>query len=453
MGNIPFADIDLAAEGRRMHRSMAELFPVCRSLTGPGVRETLDILARDLPIERHSVPSGTPCFDWTVPPEWEIREAWIRSPDGKTVVDFKDNNLHVVGYSRPVRGTFPLESLLPHLHSIPEHPDLVPYRTSYYADNWGFCLSHRNLKALQPGTYDVCIDSALSPGQLDWGEMVLPGERDSEIVFSTYLCHPSMCNDNLSGIVVTAALMAILAREPRRHTYRAVFHPETIGALAWLARNESMLDRIVGGLTINSVGDPGAYTFKKSRRGDTLIDRTAMFVLRMRDEPSRVIDFSPAGSDERQFCSPGFDLPFGSLMRSPDDTFGDDFDVYHTSGDDLEFVRPEALAGSLARLLEIIHVIEHDETYVNLAPKGEPQLGRRGLYSGVGGFQSGYKHSRIAMMWTLNLSDGNHSLLDIAERASLPFREIHAAAETLVSAKLLALRENVTEPIPTTAGG
>jgi aminopeptidase-like protein len=325
--------------GREILDLMSELFPICRSITGAGLRETLGVLRRRIPLEIHEVPSGTRVLDWTVPKEWNIRDAYIRGPSGGKVVDFGRSNLHVVSYSVPVRATMPLAELKGHLHTLPDHPDWIPYRTSYYREDWGFCLSHRDLQALEDGDYEVVIDSTLENGSLTYGELVLEGRRRDEVLISAHACHPSLANDNLSGVALAAILAGSLAGEPRALSYRFLFIPGTIGAITWLARNEGRTRGIKAGLVLAGLGDRGRLTYKRSRRGCADVDRAAGLVLGQSSPPGRILEFSPYGYDERQYCSPGFDLPVGRLSRTP---FGD-YPEYHTSADDLDFVSAESL--------------------------------------------------------------------------------------------------------------
>jgi aminopeptidase-like protein len=423
---------DPASAGASLFELVAELFPLHRSITGDGVRETLARLARHIPLVIHEVPSGTRVFDWTVPDEWNVRDAWIADSTGRRVVDIRRSNLHLVHYSVPVRARLPLTELRPHLFSRPDAPDVVPYRTSYYAPSWGFCLAHRDLAALADGEYEVCIDATLAPGSLTYGECVLPGETDDEVLVSTHICHPSLANDNLSGIAVATALAQELAsRGSRRYGYRFVFAPGTIGAITWLARNESRVDHIRHGLVLAGLGDASAFTYKKSRRGDADIDRVVPHVLHHAGAPHALAEFSPYGYDERQYCSPGFDLPVGCLMRTPHGTYPE----YHTSADDLGFVRAEALHESLRLVLAVIDTLEANRVHVSQNPKCEPQLGRRGLYAPVGGGDP--RADQLALLWMLNLADGRHSLLDIAERAGMPFTAIERAARLLSEHGLL----------------
>ena len=407
---------------------MERLFPICRSLTGEGVRQTLDVIEEHIALERTEIPTGTQIFDWTVPREWKIRGATLDGPEGR-VCDFADSNLHVLGYSAPVDERISLDQLRPHLFSDPERPDAIPYRTSYHNENWGFCLPHAQLERLPEGEYKAVIDSTLEDGRLTYAECVVPGESSNEVLLSTYVCHPSLANDNLSGIALLTALAERIAAQPRRLTYRFLFSPATLGPLAWLWKNETRL-RIEHGLVVACVGDPGGLTYKRSRRGVAEVDRAAEHVVRARGGVVR--DWSPLGSDERQFCSPGFDLPVGVLTRTPQD----EFPGYHSSADDLQLVRPEHLEDSLEAYLEVLDVLERNGTYVNMSPKGEPQLGKRGLYRAVGGGS----FAEAPLLWVLNLADGNHDLLAIASRAGLPFSEIRAAADSLLGAGLLESR-------------
>jgi aminopeptidase-like protein len=409
-----------------------ELFPICRSITGSGVRQTLETLRRFIPLEVNEVPSGIGVLDWTVPPEWNIRDAYILDPDGRRVVDFAANNLHIVQYSRPIDAMIPLGELRPHLHTLPDQPDWIPYRTSYYTENWGFCLTHRQLSSLADGPYRVVIDSDLGPGHLSYGELLIPGETDDTVLFSCHICHPSLANDNLSGIAVATMLACHLQTLRRRHSYRFLFIPGTIGSLTWLARNEDKVGRIVHGLVLSCLGDAGGMTYKQSRRGNAAIDRIVAHVLRNDEVPHRITPFVPYGYDERQYCSPGFDLPVGCLMRTPNGEYPE----YHSSADNLSLLRPESLAHSLAVLRRIVAVIEGDAVCRSRNPKGEPQLGQRGLYETMGG-QRAASYDQMALLWVLNLADGHHSLLDMAERAGVPFATIRAAADALVAAELL----------------
>jgi aminopeptidase-like protein len=419
-----------ASTGERMHALMGELFPICRSITGNGVRDTLRIIGERLPLEVHEVPSGTQVFDWTVPDEWNIDDAYV-AYDGERIVDFRSSNLHVVSYSEPVRGAMSLDALRPHLHTHAERGDWIPYRTSYYTRDWGFCLAQSVLDELGDREYEVVIDSTLERGALTYGELFLPGERKEEVLLTTHVCHPSLANDNLSGIALLTELGATLGSQPNRYSYRLLFIPGTIGSITWLATHEDVLAGVVGGLVMACVGDGASLTYKRSRRGDARIDRAAEYVLSARNG-ARVTDFAPWGWDERQFNSPGFDLPVGCLSRSREGEFTE----YHSSADDLEFVRPGQLEDALQTVLEILDLFEADRRFVNLSPKGEPQLGRRGLYPATGGAAA--QEEQLAMLWVLNQSDGEHSLIDIAARSGSPLETLRRAAVRLEEGGLLA---------------
>ncbi|MEP9375655.1 DUF4910 domain-containing protein [Aquabacter sp. CN5-332] len=426
----------MAMTGQDILALVRDLFPICRSLTGDGVRRTLARLAEICPLEVTETASGTPVFDWVVPPEWNVRGATIRTAAGETVVDFADSNLHLVSYSTPVRQRMSLTALRPHLHSLPEKPGLIPYRTAYYKPDWGFCLEHRRLAALAEGEYDVEIDTTLAPGHLTYGECFIPGASDEEILISAHVCHPSLANDNLSSVTVAAFLGRALAGRRLRHGCRILFVPSTIGTLTWLARNEARLGRIKAGLVLSCIGDAHAFQYKRTVGGAALIDRVMGIVFRDHHQDASIIDFFPYGYDERQYNAPGFRLPVGNLCRS---TWGE-FPQYHTSADNPQLLSAEALEGSLDLLLQVIETIEADRTYVNLSPKGEPQLGRRGLYGAIGGAQSP-RDFQLALLWLLNQSDGTRSLLDIAERSDMPFALLAQAAEALEENGLIAAVE------------
>jgi len=424
---------NLARLGRELHAFAAQLYPICRSITGEGIRQTLDLIGEQIALRKFDVPTGTQVFDWIVPKEWNIRDAYIQSADGTRVVDFRKSNLHVLNYSVPVQSKMSLAQLRPHFFTIPEHPDWIPYRTSYYEEAWGFCLSHNQMLALKEGEYEVCIDSRLERGNLTYGECYLPGETTDEILISCHACHPSLANDNLSGLAVSTFLARLLSGQNRRHSYRFLFIPGTIGAITWLAQNRENVARIRHGLVLTCIGDTGGFHYKKSRRGNAEVDRAVAHVLKHHGKPFEILDFSPYGYDERQFCSPGFDLPVGCLMRSVWGTFPE----YHTSADNLTFIHPEQLADSLVACATIIDVLENNRKYRNLNPHCEPQLGRRDLYRAAGGGAIGEDIN--ALLWVLNFSDGEHSLLDIAERSGVRFSTIDEAARFLQRAGLLAI--------------
>jgi aminopeptidase-like protein len=417
--------------GQAIHRFISQLYPICRSITGDGLRSTLRMIAEHIPLEIHEVPSGTQVFDWTVPKEWNIRDAYIENSRGERIVDFQTSNLHVLNYSVPVRARMRLQELREHLFTIPNHPDWIPYRTSYYNERWGFCVGHNQFLGLEDDEYEVCIDASLSDGHLTYGEYNLKGQSQDEILVSCHACHPSLCNDNLSGVAIATLLARYLSGRSLRYSYTFLFLPGTIGSITWLALNEGRVQRIRHGLVLACLGDPGPSTYKKSRRGDAEIDRAVSHVLKHSRQEHEILEFSPYGYDERQYCSPAFNLPVGCLSRTP---FGR-FPEYHTSADNLDFVQPSALGDSFAKCVAVIEILENNKTYLSQNPKCEPQLGRRGLYGPLGG--TGGADSEMAMLWVLNLSDGNHSLLDISDRSGLPFTAVRSAADLLVEHGLL----------------
>jgi aminopeptidase-like protein len=418
--------------GQQIYALIEELYPICRSITGDGFRQSLAILGKHIPLELHEVPSGTAVLDWTVPREWNIRDAYIKNARGEKIVDFKDSNLHILNYSVPIQKKVSLAELKEHLYSLPDYEDWIPYRTSYYKENWGFCVPHRLLKSLSDEEYEVVIDSTLENGSLTYGEFYLKGELEEEFLISCHCCHPSLCNDNLSGMGLAVQLAKTLSQRKLRYSYRFVFIPGTIGSITWLAANREQTSRIRHGLVIACVGDSGKLHYKKSRRGDAEIDRAVMQVLKTSAQDYELIEFFPYGYDERQYCSPGFNLPVGCLSRTPHGQFPQ----YHTSADNLEFVRAEYLEDSFEKYMEAIEVIEGNRCYQNTQPYGEPQLGKRGLY-GVFGGKKDSNLREMAMLWVLNLSDGQHSLLDIVEKSGIRFSIIKDTADTLLKENLL----------------
>ena len=417
--------------GNELYGFASRLYPICRSITGNGVRKTLRMVGERIPLQIHEVPSGGRAFDWEVPLEWNIEDASLTDPEGRRIVDFQSHNLHIVGYSEPLSATLSLDELAPHLHSLPERPDWIPYRTSYYRRSWGFCVRHRDRQHLRPGAYRVDIRSSLAKGSLTYGEAVIPGRTKHEVLFFTHVCHPSLANDNTSGIAVATALAQWIAGESPRYTYRFVFAPGTIGSLCWLKRNEGRLDRVRHGLVLALLGDPGPMTYKKSRRESSDIDATAAHVLSGLGARGQVIPFSPYGYDERQLCSPGFNLPVGRLTRSVNGGYAE----YHSSADDLSLIRPEFLQQSYEIAQLIVSVLEGNERYLNRSPKGEPLLGKRGLYGSVGGRAPAQREH--ALLWVLNQSDGTRSLLEIADRSGIDFRAVREAATALLGVGLL----------------
>ena len=416
--------------GRELHAFAARLYPICRSITGEGVRETLRLIRARIPLLIREVPTGTRLFDWEVPEEWNVEDAFVADAHGQRVVDFRQHNLHLVSYSEPVRTTLTRAELLPRVHVRPERPDWIPYRTSYYQRSWGFCMAARACAALPQGRYRIEVHSRLARGSLTYGELAVRGARREEVLFFTHICHPSLANDNASGMAIATALAEWVAREPRRFTYRFVFAPGTIGSLAWLQANEGRLKHIRHGLVLALLGDPGPLTYKRSRHEDREIDAIGDYALAGR---GRVVPFTPYGYDERQLCAPGFDLPVGRLTRSVNGGYAE----YHSSADNLEFITAPALAESLAACQEIVTIVETNERYVNRAPKGEPRLGKRGLYGMLGGGEPAEREH--ALLWVLNQSDGSRSLLDIARRSGLGFGALRTAAAQLQQAQLLRL--------------
>jgi aminopeptidase-like protein len=420
------------SKGAEMHAFASRLFPICRSITGNGVRETLRILSEKVPLEIREVPSGKKVFDWEVPLEWNITEAYIKDSKGRRVIDFADSNLHVLNYSTPIHQTVSIEELRKHLSYLEEQPDLIPYRTSYYKKDWGFCVTYNQFKQLNDPSYEVCIASTLEPGSLTYGEYFIPGEVKDEVLISAHVCHPSLANDNLSGLSVVSWLAETLSARSNYYSYRFIFIPGTIGAITWLAENEERAHGIRFGLVASLLGDQGPFTFKRSRRGDTEIDQIVEYVLKARSERNKIIDFFPYGYDERQFCSPGFNLAVGCLSRTP---FGQ-YPEYHTSADNLDLIKPASLEEAYDVYLEILTMLDQNRVFINTNPKCEPQLGKRGLYSLKGG-NNDAKAFQMALLWTLNLTSGENSLFDIARRSQTDFKVIREAAMRLEESGLL----------------
>lgn len=425
--------MDYQTVGHDIYRLIESLYPICRSITGDGFRASMQILQKDIPLELHEISSGTQVFDWVVPKEWNIRDACIKNSRGEKVVDFQNSNLHILNYSLPVNQKVKLAELKEHLFSIPEHEDWIPYRTSYYKENWGFCITQKTLNNLNEEEYEVFIDSSLEDGHLTYGEFLIKGEIEDEFLISCHSCHPSLCNDNLSGMAVATYLAKHLSQKKLRYSYRFLFIPGTIGSITWLSLNENKISRIKHGLVIACVGDPGKMHYKKSRQGDAEIDRAVAHVLKHSGDEYEIVEFSPYGYDERQYSSPGFNLAVGNLSRTPHGRFPE----YHTSADNLDFVNVESLADSFSKYAEIFDVIDSNKKYLNTNPKGEPQLGKRGLYNTIGGRKDASNYE-ISLLWVLNLSDGQNTLLDIAERSGIAFSSIQEAAKALFDCGLLA---------------
>lgn len=423
--------------GQFMHQLMAELFPICRSITGDGVRKTLNIIKAHIPLDIVEVPSGTQVFDWEVPPEWNIRDGYILNEQAEKIIDFKKNNLHVVSYSTPVNQKITLDELQKHLYSLEGQPEAIPYITSYYKRHWGFCLTHTQRSELNQGLYHVFIDSELKQGSLTYGELIIPGATNQEIFLSTYICHPSMANNELSGPVVTTALVKWLLSEPRRYTYRIIFIPETIGAITYLSKNlPYMKQHIVGGFNVTCIGDERQYSFLPSRDGETLADRAALNILHFLCPDFKKYSFLERGSDERQYCSPGVDLPVVSVMRSKYGTYPE----YHTSLDDLDLVTPAGLQGGYAVLKNCLEVLEKNKFY-RATCLGEPQLSKRGLYPCVG-TRNLQKSVRLLLDF-IAYSDGVHDLIAISNMLQVPINELYEVVDKLQSADLITeIEEN-----------
>lgn len=421
------------------------LWPINRSLSGNGNRESFRILSELVDLDIREIPSGTKCFDWEIPAEWNAKEAWIKNSKGEKIVDFNRNNLHLLGYSEPVKGSFSYDELKEHIYTLSEQPDVVPYVTSYYKRRWGFCMSHDSFVELDKNeTYKVFIDSSLDEkGSMTIGEAVIEGSSEKEILFSTYVCHPSMANNELSGPLVTAFLYNRIKKiKNPKYTYRFVFVPETIGSIYYLSeKGEHFRKNLEGGFILTCIGDDGAFTYKKSRKGDALPDKVAKMILEQTEQKFNLMDFFPSGSDERQYCSPGFDLPIGVMMRTMYGTYPE----YHTSADDKNFISFEAMEESVEKLYQFVEILELNQVYWNTLPYCEPQLGKRGLFPTLGTKNPG--EFIKTMMWILNLSDGFHDLISISEKSGLPFSQLIPVLKKLKENGILSLnREDVIKP-------
>lgn len=416
------------------------LWPLPRSLTGPALRETLNILNELVPITQHNYPTGMQCFDWQIPNEWTIRDAWVKNKRGEKLIDFKVNNLHVLGYSQPVSGLIPRAELLEHFYTLPDLPEAIPYLTSYYQERWGFCLPHERLAEFSDDEYDVLVDADLGPGNLTIGEGRIQGQTDREILLSSYVCHPSLANNELSGpIVQTYVYQYLLQRQqPLKYSYRFLYLPETIGSIVYLSQHgDELKAKLEAGYVVTCIGDDAPFTYKKSRRGDSLADRAALNVLAHSGHDYKVLDWFPGGSDERQYGSPGFNLPVGSIMRSMYGTYPE----YHTSLDNREFISEQALQASIQLYIDVIETLEANDTYINLVPHCEPQLGKRGLYPTLGA-QREKNQSMQKIRYLLAFSDGQHDVLAIADKMKLMGRELASEVETLISNELLRLAQD-----------
>jgi len=416
-----------------MYKLLKDLFPICRSITGGGNRQTLKMLNQEIPIKIEEFQSGTQCYDWTIPDEWNIKEAYIENETGTRIVDFQDNNLHVVNYSEPVNGTFSLDELKSHIYSIPEKPELIPYATSYYKRDWGFCMSHDQLEKLKPGNYNILIDSTIRPGSLTIGEAFLNGKSKKEVLISSYICHPSMANDSLSGVVLAVQIFKhLFMLKNRRYSYRFVFLPETIGAIVYLFHHGKYLKKYVhAGLVLTCLGDPNSFNYKCTRQGNHELDEIVKHVFKHSGHECAFHDFFPYGSDERQYSSPGFNLPIGSLMRS---IYGR-FREYHTSGDNLDFVTEDALNESFEIYSKVFNALESNKRYMRDQPYCEPMLAKYNLHDTVGYIDSNDNKDAITrtviLKWLLNYSDGEHSLLDIANKIDISIDQLSVVAGQL----------------------
>ena len=438
--------------GNEIYDLVEDLFPICRSITGNGVRETLEIIKKHIPIETHEIPTGTKVFDWVIPKEWNITDAYVKNSKGEKIIDFKKSNLHILNYSIPINKKVSLSELKEHVFTLPEHPNWIPYRTSYYEENWGFCITHEQFEKLTEDEYEVVIESTLKEGHLTYGELLLKGESENEILFSCYVCHPSMCNDNLSGVSLLTFLAKYISKKKLKYSYRFLFIPETIGAITWLSVNEKKVNKIKGGLVATCLGDQGNITYKKTRDGHSIIDKIVEKVLKESGEKYEIIDFFPAGSDERQFSSPGFNLPIGSMTR----TIYGKFPQYHTSADNLDFVQPRYFQSTFEKYVLVISKLEdcfvstsiskesiqkdsnekNGLMFKNIYPKCEPNLGKRGLYDMIGAKKDGLDN-KMPIFWVLNFSDGENSLLDISQRSKIKLEDLKLAAERLVKVGLI----------------
>ena len=424
--------IDEIDSGNELYNLIKRLYPICRSITGDGVRETLQIIREFIPIQINEVASGTKVFDWTIPAEWNIKDAYIKNAWGEKIVDFKKLNLHVLNYSIPIDEKMGLEKLKAHLYAIPESPEWIPYRTSYHNREWGFCISHNQLLEMKDEEYEVKIESSLVPGSLTYGEYFIKGNSTDVVLFTCHICHPSLCNDNLSGIAIATFLARELSKMKLKYSYRFLFIPGTIGSITWLSLNHDKIKNIKYGMVLTMLGDESKFHYKKSRRGNAEIDRIVIRLLKKKYPDFAILDFYPYGYDERQFCSPAFNLPVGRLSRSNHGEFPE----YHTSADNLDFVKPHHLAESYEFLSAVIEEIESGEKYLNLNPSCEPQLGKRGLFKNIGG-HSKAKDFQMALLWVLNLSDGEHTIKDISEQSCMDISIINEAVEALVKVNLL----------------
>ena len=417
--------------GKEMYELLEYLFPINRSISGNGVRETLRIIQDQIPLNIYEVPSGTEVFDWVVPKEWNVKDAYVRDESGNKIIDFKRNNLHLVGYSVPVNKYVTLSELDKHLYSLPEQPEAIPYVTSYYKERWGFCISQKQRENLKDGKYEVVIDSELKDGSLTYGELIIPGRSDEEIFLSTYVCHPSMANNELSGPVLATFLAKWIMSEPRRYTYRIIFIPETIGSIMYLSKNlDHLKQNVISGFNITCVGDDGPYSYLPTRNGSTYADKVALNTLAFEHPDFIEYTYLDRGSDERQYNSPGVDLPVCTIMRSKYGTYPE----YHTSLDNLDFVSPDGLSGTLETFKKCLKTMEENKKY-QIKCLGEPQLGKRGLYPTIGTKSSSLEVKDI--MNFISYADGDHDLIDISNKINVPVWELYPIIEKLMKADLI----------------
>ena len=442
--------------GGRMLKLMEDLYPICRSITGNGVRKTLQIISKEIPLEIHEIPTGTKMFDWKIPKEWNVNNAYIKKPNGEKIADFQKSNLHLVSYSIPIKKKIPFDELKKHIHTLPKKPDLIPYHTSYYDENWGFCMSHNEFEKLNDEEYDVFIDSRLEEGTLTYGEFLIKGRSEEEIIITCYICHPSLCNDNLSGVSLVTFLAKKIQKLQNFYSIRFLFVPETIGAITWIASNEKKISQIKCGLVVTCVGTPSKFTYKKTKKGNSFLDNTVIDVLEKSNVAFQIVDFFPYGSDERQFCSPGIDLNVGSIYRSDNKYL--EYPEYHSSGDNFSIISEKALDETFSiyykiimdlvknsykekeRDIESFKIKDKNLMYLNLFPKCEPQLAKRGLYRKIGGTTLDSDKQiiyQLAHLWVLNYSDGKHSLNDIAKLSKINLEMIKKSAAILEHNKLL----------------
>lgn len=449
------SSIDWKALTLEANDLLRRLFPVCRSITGAGLRQTLNLLREITNFQLYEVPSGTACYDWIIPSEWAVRDAYVADSTGHRLIDFQQNNVHLVNYSVPFEGTLTFNELAPHLHTLPDLPFAIPYRTTYYNQAWGFCMPHEQFQKLdQKAKYHVVVDTTLTPGALTYGEIILPGSSGKEFLISTYVCHPSLANDNLSGVVLWTMLLRELSRHARYHSYRFVIAPETIGALAYIAEHEDAVRALTGGLVVTTVAGPGCFGYKRTFRGDAIIDRSVRLTFRELGLEFTEYPFDVNGSDERQYSSPGLRVPVGTICK---DKYYE-YPFYHTSLDNLEFISAENLVESLKVYMLAIEKLEQNRIYRSHNPVGEPMLGKRGLYPGTGGSikqkaadssKHGDRRYAVnagniifgneldAIRWVLFYADGQTALLDVAERTGLPMSQLYAVAGKLAAGGLL----------------